>query len=109
MNRSLKLFKVHPCDLVKTTSGNGVFELNLKNLVEKHVVYSIASIDLLFKDKTLNESIVQNTKSCVKIEREEGGWYDQESAKNRRAIARSSHKSHGLKNGRRAPRKDSLI
>ncbi|KAI5668828.1 hypothetical protein M9H77_18681 [Catharanthus roseus] len=68
MNRSLKVFKVHPWDLVKTTFGNGVFELNLKNLVEKYLIYSIASIDLLFKDKTLNESIFQNTKSCVKIE-----------------------------------------
>ncbi|KAI5672337.1 hypothetical protein M9H77_12701 [Catharanthus roseus] len=53
--------------------GNGVFELNLKNLIEKHFVYSIAFIDLLFKDEALNESIVQNTKSCVKIENQSLG------------------------------------
>ncbi|KAI5677137.1 hypothetical protein M9H77_08087 [Catharanthus roseus] len=70
MNGSLKVFKAHPCDLIKTTFGNGVFELNLKNFVEEHLVYSIISIDLLFKDETLNESIVQNTKSCVKIEKQ---------------------------------------
>ncbi|KAI5653085.1 hypothetical protein M9H77_30272 [Catharanthus roseus] len=68
MNGSLKVFKSHLCDLVKTTFGNGVFELNLKNLVEKHLVYSIAFIDFLFKDETLNDSILQNIKSCAKIE-----------------------------------------
>ncbi|KAI5667744.1 hypothetical protein M9H77_17597 [Catharanthus roseus] len=65
MNGILKVFKAHLCDLVETTFGNGVFELSLKNLIEKHLVYSI---DFLFNDETLNDSIVQNTKSCVKIE-----------------------------------------
>ncbi|KAI5658010.1 hypothetical protein M9H77_26803 [Catharanthus roseus] len=68
MNGSLKVFKAHLCDLVKTTFGNGVFEVNLKNLVEKHLVYSSAFVDFLFKDEALNEKIVQNIKSCVKIE-----------------------------------------
>ncbi|KAI5682058.1 hypothetical protein M9H77_03286 [Catharanthus roseus] len=73
LNGSLKVFKAHPCDLVKTTFGNGVFELNLKNLVEKHLVSSIASIEFFFKDETLNESIVQKTKSYVKIENQSLG------------------------------------
>ncbi|KAI5681060.1 hypothetical protein M9H77_02287 [Catharanthus roseus] len=71
MNGSLKVFKAHPYDLV--TFENGVFKLNLKNLVEKHLVYSIASVDFLFKGETLNESILQNTKSCVKIENQSLG------------------------------------
>ncbi|KAI5675984.1 hypothetical protein M9H77_06934 [Catharanthus roseus] len=70
MNGSLEVFKAHLYDLVKTTFGDGVFELNLKNLVEKHLVYSIAFIDFPFKEEALNESIVQNTKSCVKIEKQ---------------------------------------
>ncbi|KAI5681839.1 hypothetical protein M9H77_03067 [Catharanthus roseus] len=73
MSGSLKVFKAHLCDLEKTAFGNRVFERNLKNLVEKHLVYSIASIDFLFKDETLNESIVQNTKSCVKIKNQSLG------------------------------------
>ncbi|KAI5672464.1 hypothetical protein M9H77_12828 [Catharanthus roseus] len=68
MNGSLKLFKAHLYDLVKTTLENGVFELNLKNLVEKHLVYSSAFFEFLFKDETLNDSIVQNTMSCINIE-----------------------------------------
>ncbi|KAI5673463.1 hypothetical protein M9H77_13827 [Catharanthus roseus] len=68
MNGSLKVLKAHLCDLVKTTFGNGVFELNLKNLVEKHLVYSSAFVDFLFKAEALNETIVQSTKSCVNIE-----------------------------------------
>ncbi|KAI5676852.1 hypothetical protein M9H77_07802 [Catharanthus roseus] len=55
MNGSLKVLKSHLCDLVKTTFGNGVFELNLKSLVEKHLVYFVTFIDFLFKDDTLND------------------------------------------------------
>ncbi|KAI5667417.1 hypothetical protein M9H77_17270 [Catharanthus roseus] len=73
MNGSLKVFKAHLSDLVKTTYGNDVFDLNLKNLVEKHLVYCIAFIDFLFKYEALNESIVQNIKSCVKIENQSLG------------------------------------
>ncbi|KAI5672350.1 hypothetical protein M9H77_12714 [Catharanthus roseus] len=57
----------------ETTFGDSVFELNLKNLVEKHLVYSSAFVDFLFKDEALNEAIVQNTKSCVKIENQSLG------------------------------------
>ncbi|KAI5667863.1 hypothetical protein M9H77_17716 [Catharanthus roseus] len=73
INGSLKVFKAHLCDLVKTTFGNGVFELNLKILVEKHLVYSSAFVYFLFKGEALNEKIVQNTKSCVKIENQSLG------------------------------------
>ncbi|KAI5682963.1 hypothetical protein M9H77_04191 [Catharanthus roseus] len=73
MNGSLKVFKAHLFDLVKTTFGNGVFELNLKNLLEKHLVYSTAFVDFLFKDEALNETIVQNTKSSVEIENQSLG------------------------------------
>ncbi|KAI5652264.1 hypothetical protein M9H77_29451 [Catharanthus roseus] len=67
------VFKAHLCDLVKTGFGNGFFELKLKNLVERHLVYSSTSVDFLFKDEALNEIIVQNTKSCVKIENQSLG------------------------------------
>ncbi|KAI5650233.1 hypothetical protein M9H77_36238 [Catharanthus roseus] len=73
MNGSSKVFKAHLCDLVKTTFENGVFELNLKNLVEKRLVYSSTFVDFLFKDEALHEIIVQNTKSCVKIENQSLG------------------------------------
>ncbi|KAI5663462.1 hypothetical protein M9H77_22785 [Catharanthus roseus] len=133
MNGSLKVFKAHLCDFVKNTFGNGVFELNMKNLIEKHLVYSIAFINFLFKDEALNESIVQYTRSCVKIENQslgytslysitfkgnefenecfqrKGKWYDLGYARNCRGIASSGHKNYGRKNGRGAPRKDSHI
>ncbi|KAI5650157.1 hypothetical protein M9H77_36162 [Catharanthus roseus] len=46
----LKVLQAHLCDLVKTTFGNGVLKLTLKNLVEKHLVYSIPFIEFLLKD-----------------------------------------------------------
>ncbi|KAI5648569.1 hypothetical protein M9H77_34574 [Catharanthus roseus] len=49
MNDILKVFKTHLYDPEKTTYGNGVFELNLKNPDEKHHVFSHAFIDFLFK------------------------------------------------------------
>ncbi|KAI5671398.1 hypothetical protein M9H77_11762 [Catharanthus roseus] len=58
----------HLCDPVKTTFRNSILELNLKNLVEKHLVYSSAFVNFLFKGEALNERVVQYTKSCVKIE-----------------------------------------
>ncbi|KAI5652872.1 hypothetical protein M9H77_30059 [Catharanthus roseus] len=73
MNGILKVFKAHLCDLVETTFGQGIFELNLKNLVDKHLVYSSAFVDFVFKYEALNKKIVQNTKSCVKIENQSLG------------------------------------
>ncbi|KAI5675429.1 hypothetical protein M9H77_06379 [Catharanthus roseus] len=43
------------------------------NHVEKHLVYSRAFVDFLFKGEALNETIVQNTKSCVKNENQSLG------------------------------------
>ncbi|KAI5667930.1 hypothetical protein M9H77_17783 [Catharanthus roseus] len=65
MNDSFKVLQVYLCDLVKTTFEKGVFELTLKNLIEKHLVYPISFIDFLFKD-ILNDLLVQNTISYVK-------------------------------------------
>ncbi|KAI5676311.1 hypothetical protein M9H77_07261 [Catharanthus roseus] len=67
MNDSFKVLKVHLCNLVKTTFENGVFQLTLKNLVEKDLVYSIHFIKFLFKDDILNDFLIQNTSSCVKL------------------------------------------
>ncbi|KAI5676326.1 hypothetical protein M9H77_07276 [Catharanthus roseus] len=67
MNGYFKVLKIHLCNLVKTTFENGVFELTLKNLVEKLLVYPISFIDFLFKDDMLNDLLVQNTISCVKL------------------------------------------
>ncbi|KAI5663090.1 hypothetical protein M9H77_22413 [Catharanthus roseus] len=66
MNSSLKVIKVHLCDLVKTTFENGVFELTLKYLDEK-LVYSISFTDYLLKGDILKDFLVQNTNSCVKL------------------------------------------
>ncbi|KAI5657997.1 hypothetical protein M9H77_26790 [Catharanthus roseus] len=49
MNGSFKVLKAYVCDLVKTIFENGAFELTLKNLDEKNLVYSIAFIDFLLK------------------------------------------------------------
>ncbi|KAI5654065.1 hypothetical protein M9H77_31252 [Catharanthus roseus] len=63
MSSSFKLLKAHLCDLEKAIFENGVFELNLKNLVEKHLVYYITFIDFILKDDIL----VQNINSCGKL------------------------------------------
>ncbi|KAI5671343.1 hypothetical protein M9H77_11707 [Catharanthus roseus] len=66
MNGSFKVFKVHICDLVKTTSENGVLELTLKDLDEK-LVYPISFIAYLLKRDMLKDFLVQNMTSCVKL------------------------------------------
>ncbi|KAI5676524.1 hypothetical protein M9H77_07474 [Catharanthus roseus] len=66
MNGSFKVFKVHPCDLVKTTFENSVSELALKDLDEK-LVYPISFIDYLLKRDIVKDFLVQNTTSCVKL------------------------------------------
>ncbi|KAI5650346.1 hypothetical protein M9H77_36351 [Catharanthus roseus] len=43
----------------------GVFELNLKNVVEKHLVYSSACVDFLFKGEALNDTINQSLSATM--------------------------------------------
>ncbi|KAI5650401.1 hypothetical protein M9H77_36406 [Catharanthus roseus] len=63
--KQLLVLEVHPCDLVKTTFENGVFELALKDLNEK-LVYPISFIDYLLNRDILKDILVQNT-TCVKL------------------------------------------
>ncbi|KAI5667707.1 hypothetical protein M9H77_17560 [Catharanthus roseus] len=136
LEKELVVFKAHVSDLVKTTFGSGVFELNLKNLAEKHLGYSIAFLEDLYYIRNsyrvatligklndllaysllsleclgnfhsilpFNASISNVATSCGylkewirgRILSRKGGWYDPGCARNRRAIARSHHKSHG--------------
>ncbi|KAI5676234.1 hypothetical protein M9H77_07184 [Catharanthus roseus] len=66
MNGSFKVLNVHPCDIVKTTFENGVFQLTLKDPDEK-LAYPISFIDYLLKCDILKDLLVQNTTSCVKL------------------------------------------
>ncbi|KAI5681515.1 hypothetical protein M9H77_02743 [Catharanthus roseus] len=62
---SFKVLKVHLCGLLKTTFENHAFELNLKELVEKHHDYIISFIEILWKDVFLNDLLVQSKNLCL--------------------------------------------